>query len=86
MTSLVKHTHTQSRKASGLVGSIDRGNTLCSGDLKNSDLFQYGEESMHAWMEGRLSDDIMAEQRKVEEAELIIFQVRGHRGRSCGSD
>ena len=30
---------------------------------------------MHAWMEGRLSDDIVAEQRKVEEAELIIFQV-----------
>lgn len=33
---------------------------------------------MHAWMEGRLSDDIVVEQRKVEEAELIIFQVRGH--------
>lgn len=33
---------------------------------------------MHAWMEGRLSDDIVAEQRKVEEAELVIFQVRGH--------
>ncbi|KAJ3593957.1 hypothetical protein NHX12_006290 [Muraenolepis orangiensis] len=29
---------------------------------------------MHAWMEDRLSDDIVAEQRKVEEAELIIFQ------------
>ncbi|XP_034425468.1 NAD(P)H dehydrogenase [quinone] 1 isoform X2 [Hippoglossus hippoglossus] len=45
-----------------------------SGDLKNCSLFQYGEETMHAWMEGRLSDDIVAEQRKVEEAELIIFQ------------
>ncbi|KAM9408333.1 NAD(P)H dehydrogenase [quinone] 1 [Pholidichthys leucotaenia] len=44
------------------------------GDLKNSELFQYGEETMHAWSEGRLSDDITAEQRKVEEAELIIFQ------------
>lgn len=31
---------------------------------------------MYAWMEGRLSEDIVAEQRKVEEAELIIFQVR----------
>lgn len=30
---------------------------------------------MNAWMEGRLSEDIVAEQRKVEEAELIIFQV-----------
>ncbi|XP_042268933.1 NAD(P)H dehydrogenase [quinone] 1 isoform X1 [Thunnus maccoyii] len=44
------------------------------GDLKNPELFQYGDETMHAWMEGRLSDDIVAEQRKVEEAELIIFQ------------
>uniref|UniRef100_A0A3Q2QJE6 NAD(P)H dehydrogenase, quinone 1 n=1 Tax=Fundulus heteroclitus TaxID=8078 RepID=A0A3Q2QJE6_FUNHE len=44
------------------------------GELKNPDLFQYGEETMHAWMEGRLSDDITAEQRKVEEAQLIIFQ------------
>lgn len=34
---------------------------------------------MHAWEEGRLSDDIIAEQRKVEAAELIIFQVRGQR-------
>ncbi|XP_060924496.1 NAD(P)H dehydrogenase [quinone] 1 [Limanda limanda] len=46
-----------------------------SGDLKNCTLFQYGEETMHAWMEGRLSDDIVTEQRKVEAAELIIFQV-----------
>ncbi|XP_029353898.1 NAD(P)H dehydrogenase [quinone] 1 isoform X2 [Echeneis naucrates] len=45
-----------------------------TGDLKNPELFQYGDETMHAWMEGRLSDDIVAEQRKVEEAELIIFQ------------
>ncbi|KAI3377287.1 hypothetical protein L3Q82_008488 [Scortum barcoo] len=45
-----------------------------NGDLKKSELFQYGEETMHAWMEGRLSDDIVAEQRKVEEADLIIFQ------------
>ncbi|XP_062241072.1 NAD(P)H dehydrogenase [quinone] 1 [Platichthys flesus] len=45
-----------------------------SGDLRNCTLFQYGEEAMHAWMEGRLSDDIVAEQRKVEAAELIIFQ------------
>ncbi|XP_077942134.1 NAD(P)H dehydrogenase [quinone] 1 isoform X2 [Gasterosteus aculeatus] len=44
------------------------------GDLRNPTLFQYGEETMCAWMEGRLSDDIQAEQRKVEEAELIIFQ------------
>uniref|UniRef100_A0A672F4P0 Ribosyldihydronicotinamide dehydrogenase [quinone] n=1 Tax=Salarias fasciatus TaxID=181472 RepID=A0A672F4P0_SALFA len=45
-----------------------------TGELKNSQLFQYGEETMHAWMEGRLSEDIMAEQQKVQQAELIIFQ------------
>lgn len=50
-----------------------------SGESKNTQLFQYGEETMHAWEEGRLSDDIIAEQRKVEAAELIIFQVRGQR-------
>ncbi|XP_061622261.1 NAD(P)H dehydrogenase [quinone] 1-like isoform X1 [Phyllopteryx taeniolatus] len=44
------------------------------GDLKNPELFQYGEETLHAWKEGRLSEDIVAEQRKVEKAELIIFQ------------
>lgn len=50
------------------------------GECKNTQLFQYGEETMHAWMEGRLSDDIVAEHRKVETAELIIFQVRGQWG------
>ncbi|XP_026233616.1 NAD(P)H dehydrogenase [quinone] 1 isoform X2 [Anabas testudineus] len=44
------------------------------GDLKKPELFQYGDETMQAWMEGHLSHDIVAEQRKVEEAELIIFQ------------
>ncbi|XP_013889941.1 NAD(P)H dehydrogenase [quinone] 1 [Austrofundulus limnaeus] len=44
------------------------------GDLRNPELFQYGEETMLAWQEGRLSDDITAEHHKVEEAELIIFQ------------
>ncbi|XP_063738500.1 NAD(P)H dehydrogenase [quinone] 1 isoform X2 [Eleginops maclovinus] len=44
------------------------------GDQKNPELFQYGDETMHAWMEGRLSDDIMAEQGKLQEADLVIFQ------------
>lgn len=56
---------------------------MCSGDLRNPTLFQYGEETMCAWMEGRLSDDIQAEQRKVEEAELIIFQVGGRSHCNC---
>uniref|UniRef100_A0A3B5ASX5 Ribosyldihydronicotinamide dehydrogenase [quinone] n=1 Tax=Stegastes partitus TaxID=144197 RepID=A0A3B5ASX5_9TELE len=44
------------------------------GGLKNCELFQYGEETMAAWEEDRLSDDIKAEQKKVTEAELVIFQ------------
>ncbi|XP_034722619.1 NAD(P)H dehydrogenase [quinone] 1 [Etheostoma cragini] len=44
------------------------------GDLKTPEHFKYGDETMSAWKEGRLSDDIVAEQRKVEEAELVIFQ------------
>ncbi|XP_061100647.1 NAD(P)H dehydrogenase [quinone] 1 isoform X2 [Conger conger] len=41
---------------------------------RNPEHFCYGDETMWAWQEGRLSDDIKEEQRKVEEAELIIFQ------------
>ncbi|KAG7468447.1 hypothetical protein MATL_G00143100 [Megalops atlanticus] len=44
------------------------------GELKNPEHFHYGDETMFAWQEGRLSDDITQEHRKVEEAELIIFQ------------
>lgn len=35
----------------------------------------YNDEMMTAWQDGRLSDDIAEEQHKVEQAELIIFQV-----------
>ncbi|CAN9506613.1 unnamed protein product [Ophioblennius macclurei] len=45
-----------------------------TGDLKNSELFQYGEETMHAWMDETLSEDIRVEHQKVKQAELIIFQ------------
>ncbi|XP_028979414.1 NAD(P)H dehydrogenase [quinone] 1 isoform X2 [Esox lucius] len=45
-----------------------------TGGVKNPEEFKYGEETMQAWMEGRLSDDIIAEHRKLEEAELVIFQ------------
>uniref|UniRef100_A0A3B3QA84 Ribosyldihydronicotinamide dehydrogenase [quinone] n=1 Tax=Paramormyrops kingsleyae TaxID=1676925 RepID=A0A3B3QA84_9TELE len=44
------------------------------GTLKNPDNFHYGEETVQAWKEGRLTDDIKAEHQKVREAQLIIFQ------------
>uniref|UniRef100_A0A8C9TP77 NAD(P)H dehydrogenase, quinone 1 n=1 Tax=Scleropages formosus TaxID=113540 RepID=A0A8C9TP77_SCLFO len=45
-----------------------------TGTLKNPQNFQYGEESLLAWQEGRLSADIVEEQQKVKEAELVVFQ------------
>lgn len=30
----------------------------------------------HAWKEGRLSSDIVTEQKKIEAADLVIFQAR----------
>ncbi|XP_069824635.1 NAD(P)H dehydrogenase [quinone] 1-like [Dendropsophus ebraccatus] len=36
--------------------------------------FKYGPESMNAWKEGRLSEDIVKEQKKLEAADLVIFQ------------
>uniref|UniRef100_A0A3Q3J2S6 Flavodoxin-like fold domain-containing protein n=1 Tax=Monopterus albus TaxID=43700 RepID=A0A3Q3J2S6_MONAL len=44
------------------------------GEVKNAENFCYLEETNLAWEEGRLSPDITEEQRKVTEADLIIFQ------------
>uniref|UniRef100_A0AAY4B652 Flavodoxin-like fold domain-containing protein n=1 Tax=Denticeps clupeoides TaxID=299321 RepID=A0AAY4B652_9TELE len=40
----------------------------------NPEHFCYGEETMTAWQEGRLSPDIVAEQKKLKDADLVIFQ------------
>ncbi|XP_053732934.1 ribosyldihydronicotinamide dehydrogenase [quinone]-like isoform X1 [Synchiropus splendidus] len=45
------------------------------GEVKNPQHFRYSEETKLAWEEGKLSADIMEEQRKLKEAELVIFQV-----------
>ncbi|XP_053368588.1 NAD(P)H dehydrogenase [quinone] 1-like isoform X1 [Clarias gariepinus] len=44
------------------------------GKLENPEHFSYNRETTLAWKEGRLTDDIKEEQRKVEQADLIIFQ------------
>ncbi|KAM8858154.1 ribosyldihydronicotinamide dehydrogenase [quinone]-like [Synchiropus picturatus] len=44
------------------------------GEVKNPEHFRYAEETKLAWEEGKLSADIMEEQRKLKEAELVIFQ------------
>ncbi|XP_041700384.1 NAD(P)H dehydrogenase [quinone] 1-like isoform X3 [Coregonus clupeaformis] len=54
-------------KASATVDDI-------TGEVKDAEHFQYGEETMLAWKEGRLSADITEEHRKLSEAELVIFQ------------
>ena len=48
---------------------------LSAGELKNPENFQYPAESALAYTEGRLSPDIVAEQKKLEAADLVIFQV-----------
>lgn len=46
-----------------------------AGTLKDPGNFQYTVESVLAYKEGRLSPDIVAEQKKLEAADLVIFQV-----------
>uniref|UniRef100_A0A2I3HJL3 NAD(P)H dehydrogenase [quinone] 1 n=1 Tax=Nomascus leucogenys TaxID=61853 RepID=A0A2I3HJL3_NOMLE len=44
--------------------------------LKDPANFQYPAESVLAYKEGRLSPDIVAEQKKLEAADLVIFQSK----------
>ncbi|XP_068116630.1 NAD(P)H dehydrogenase [quinone] 1-like isoform X2 [Hyperolius riggenbachi] len=45
-----------------------------TGKPQDSENFKYGAESSHAFKEGRLSQDIVEEQKKLEAADLVIFQ------------
>ncbi|XP_027697280.1 ribosyldihydronicotinamide dehydrogenase [quinone]-like isoform X2 [Vombatus ursinus] len=45
-----------------------------TGPLNNSDFFNYGIEAHVAYKKGILSSDVIEEQKKVQEADLIIFQ------------
>ncbi|XP_074056433.1 NAD(P)H dehydrogenase [quinone] 1 [Macrotis lagotis] len=45
-----------------------------TGGLKDPDNFKYTVESVQAYKEGRLSADIVAEQKKLTDADLVIFQ------------
>ncbi|XP_053904945.1 NAD(P)H dehydrogenase [quinone] 1 isoform X2 [Malaclemys terrapin pileata] len=45
-----------------------------TGKPKDPNNFKYGPETASAWAEGRLSSDIVAEQKKLEAADLLIFQ------------
>ncbi|XP_063802269.1 NAD(P)H dehydrogenase [quinone] 1-like [Pseudophryne corroboree] len=44
------------------------------GKSKDPKQFKYGPETLEAWKEGRLTKDIVEEQKKIEKADLIIFQ------------
>lgn len=46
-----------------------------TGEVKNSEHFCYAEETKLALEQGKLSADITEEQRKLTEADLVIFQV-----------
>ncbi|NXG11581.1 NQO2 dehydrogenase, partial [Sakesphorus luctuosus] len=45
------------------------------GPLHNSEEFNYGVETWEAYKRGGLSKDLVEEQKKVQEADLLIFQV-----------
>ncbi|XP_042556641.1 NAD(P)H dehydrogenase [quinone] 1 [Dipodomys spectabilis] len=45
-----------------------------TGELKDPENFQYPAEASLAYKEGRLSPDIVAEQKKLEAADLVVFQ------------
>ncbi|CAO2609852.1 NAD(P)H dehydrogenase [quinone] 1 [Lemmus lemmus] len=45
-----------------------------TGKLKDPENFQYDQETALAYKEGRLSADIVTEQKKLEAADLLIFQ------------
>lgn len=56
-----------------------RVRTLASsspGVLCNPDFFRYGVEAYEACKKRSLTSDIIDEQKKVQEADLVIFQVR----------
>ncbi|KAM9302018.1 NAD(P)H dehydrogenase [quinone] 1 [Gastrophryne carolinensis] len=44
------------------------------GNLKDPENFKYPIEAGHAYQEGRLSQDIVEEHKKIEAADLVIFQ------------
>lgn len=50
--------------------------SLSAGEIKDSEHFLYAEETKLAWETGKLSADITEEQRKLTEADLVIFQVQ----------
>lgn len=45
-----------------------------TGALSNPDVFRYGIETYEAYKKTALTSDILEEQRKVQEADLVIFQ------------
>ncbi|XP_040265512.1 NAD(P)H dehydrogenase [quinone] 1-like isoform X1 [Bufo bufo] len=45
-----------------------------TGSPQDPSHFKYAAEAQTAWKEGRLSKDIVEEQKKVEKADLVIFQ------------
>lgn len=59
----------------GSVAPLASASFLLAGQLKDPERFQYSAETSLAYKEGRLSPDIVAEQKKLEAADLVIFQV-----------
>lgn len=56
-------------------GARNHCSLLPTGPLRNSEAFNYGVETWEAYKRGGLSKDVVEEQKKVQEADLLIFQV-----------
>lgn len=56
-------------------GAGNHCSLLPTGHLHNSEAFNYGVETWEAYKRGGLSKDLVEEQKKVQEADLLIFQV-----------
>lgn len=55
------------------------------GSLSNPSFFNYGVETHEAYKKRSLSSDIIEEQKKLQEADLVIFQVGFHSHCGTGS-
>ncbi|CAM2101240.1 unnamed protein product [Caretta caretta] len=57
------------------MGIVVEEVSVLRGKSKDPKNFKYGPETALAWAEGWLSSDIVAEQKKLEAADLLIFQI-----------
>ncbi|KAF2978569.1 hypothetical protein EK904_003149, partial [Melospiza melodia maxima] len=61
------------KQGCSVTGARNDCSFLPTGHLHNSEAFNYGVETWEAYKRGALSKDLLEEQKKVQEADLLIF-------------